>query len=331
VGWAGDRRHVYVMAGDGNAAALIDVASGQSISYTPPPIPPTVVIGEPAVDVDRQAVFISTIDDGTLVRYDLRTGAPTQTSPGHPLLGSAVALSADGRVLTFDTVDADATGHPQPGDETVRDPTTLAIRAHLPPLALPVWNLWLNHDGSLLVATADLDNHVELWDTQTGHRRWQTDIGYPDGEAIALSPDGRTLVIGTFGGAVVSLDVATGRVLARNTLRLSTQIWSADFAPDGSVVALGGNDSRVHLLTADTLKEIGQLPTGTGATWAFAAYSADGSALSAVDERGHIVRWDSRPQSWIDRACAVVARDLTPDEWNTYLPGLPRTRTCTAG
>jgi WD40 repeat protein len=130
---------------------------------------------------------------------------------------------------------------------------------------------------------------------------------------------------------VVLLDIATGRVLARHSLRLSAQIWSADFTPDGAVVALGGDDGQIHLLTADTLHEIGQLPIGTGATWALAAYTADGSALSAVDERGHIVQWDARPQSWIHRACAIVARDLTPTEWDTYLPGVPPQHTCTTG
>ena len=332
VSWSGDRRRVYVMAADGDAATLIDIVSGRSIRYPPPPIMNTLGIGAPVIDVDRQAMFVTTLD-GTLVRYDLRTGTATQSSPGQPLLNASLALSADGRLLAVQAVSRNAAGHFDSGDETVRDPTTLAIRRHLPPVDLPgpfTWQTWLNHDGSLLVATADLDNHVELWDTQTGHRRWQVDIGYPDGEAIALSPDGRTMVVGTFGGAVVLLDVATGRVLARNTLRLSTQIWSADFAPDGSVVALGGNDGQVHLLTADTLQEIGQLPIGTGATWAFAAYSADGSALSAVDERGHIVQWDTRPASWIQRACAIVERDLTATEWDAYLPGVPRQRTCTA-
>jgi WD40 repeat protein len=129
----------------------------------------------------------------------------------------------------------------------------------------------------------------------------------------------------------VLLDIATGRVLARHSLRLSAQIWSADFAPDGGVVALGGNDGQIHLLTADTLREIGQLPIGTGATWAFAAYTADGSALSAVDERGRIVQWDARPQSWIHRACAIAARDLTRTEWDTYLPGVSPQHTCITG
>jgi WD40 repeat protein len=331
VSWSGDHRHVHVISGDGDAAALIDVDSGRSTSSLSPVAAGPDGTSPPVADLDRQAMF-GTTAQGALVRYDLRTGAMTQSSTVQPpLRNSAIAVSGDGRVLTVETLDVDAAGYPHPRDITVRDPTTLAIRRRLPPLDFPAWKTWLNADGSLLVATADLDNHVELWDTRTGHRRWKTDIAYPDGEAIALSPNGRTLVIGTFGGAVVLLDIATGKVLARHTLRLSTQIWSADFAPDGGMVALGGNDGQVHLLTGDTLREIGQLPIGTGGGWAFASYNADGSVLSAVDERGHIVMWDSRPQSWIHRACGIVGRDLTTDEWNTYLPGLPRTRTCTAG
>ena len=234
-------------------------------------------------------------------------------------------------MLAVETERVDPDGDAHSYDDTIRDATTLTIRRTLPALAHWAWTLWLNADGSLLVATADRDNDVELWDTRTGQRRWKIDIGYPAGKAIALSPNGRTLLIGTFNGAVVLLDVTTGRVLARHTLRLSAQIWSADFAPDGVVVALGGNDGHVHLLTGDSLREIGHLPIGAGATWALAAYSADGWVLSAVDERGRIVRWDTRPQSWIRRACAVVGRDLTPTEWETYLPGVPHQRTCTAG
>ena len=137
------------------------------------------------------------------------------------------------------------------------------------------------------------------------------------------------MVVGTFEGGVALLDIATGRVLTRNTERSSYRIASAQFSPDGAIVALGGNDGRTHLLTADTLREIGQLPMATGAAWAFAAYHPDGSRLSAVDERGRVVHWDTRPASWIARACEIAGRDLTSAEWAAYLPGLPHQRTCT--
>jgi WD40 repeat protein len=138
------------------------------------------------------------------------------------------------------------------------------------------------------------------------------------------------MVVGTFEGGVALLDVATGRVLARHTERLSYQISSVKFAPDGTIVALGGRDGRAHLLAADTLHEIGQLPLATGAAWGFVSYNADGSRLSAVDDRGRVMHWDTRPDSWIGRACTIVDRDFTPAEWATYLPGVPHQRTCTS-
>ena len=208
------------------------------------------------------------------------------------------------------------------------DPDTLAVRHRLPPLGFSPYIMWLNQDGSSLAATEIGGTHVELWDASTARRRWHTDIGL-SGTAIALSPNGRTLVVGAYNGAVVLLDATTGRVLTRHTLRLPSYIASAEFSPDGTVIALGGNDGQVHLLEANTLREIGQLPTGTGATWAFASYTDD-STLSAVDERGHVVRWKTQPQSWINHACTIVGRDLTATEWDTYLPGTPHQRTCTA-
>jgi WD40 repeat protein len=330
VAWSRDRRRVYVNSSDGGAATLIDVESGATVPCQTP-------AGEShgsfvnKADPDRQAMF-GTDADGALVRYDLLTATVTHTSPvPRPLELGAFALSGDGHVLAVETERLDPDGDLLSHDVTIRHAATLAVLKRLPALAHWALGMWLNAEGSLLVATADQDERVELWDTRSGQRRWSVGIGYRAGLAIAQPPDGRRLLIGTFDGGVVLLDLANGRVLARHTLPLSAQIWSADFAPNGGVVALGGNDGQVHLLTGDTLREIGKLPIGTGASWALAAYSSDGSVLSAVDERGRVVRWDTRPESWLRRACAVVARDLTPAEWDTYLPGVPHRSTCTAG
>lgn len=326
--WSNDRRRVYVAAADGSAASLIDVASGRAVS-SQPPIAVDPHAATPVADLDRNAMF-GTTRPGLLIRYDLRTGKQTGSfSAERPLLNYAVAVSADGRVLAVETEEEVAPGEFAVRGVNLLDPDTLAVRHRLPPLSFPPYVMWLDQVGSLLVATEFGGTHVELWDVPTARPRWNTDVGL-SGTAIALSPNGRTLVVGANDGAAVLLDVTTGRVLTGHTLRLPSYIASAEFSPDGTVIALGGDDGQVHLLEADTLHEIGQLPTGTGATWAFVAYTT-GSMLSAVDERGRVVHWDTRPQSWINRACMIVGgRDLTPAEWATYLPDTPHQRTCSA-
>jgi len=45
------------------------------------------------------------------------------------------------------------------------------------------------------------------------------------------------------------------------------------------------------------------------------------SYLLATTASGHGYRWDIRPSSWIRRACAIVGRNLTRNEWTDALPG----------
>ena len=330
VTWSDDGRRVYVAAGDGSAAALIDIASGRRVSSLPAvaidPFAET-----PAADLDQQAIFTTTTN-GLLRRHDLRTGETTRTvTVDAPLMSHTIAVSGDGRLLAAELESQDAAGNWQVRGIDLRDTQTLALRRRLPPLSFIPWYIWLNRDGALLAAAEFSGNHVELWDTTTGRRHWRTDLGHRSGSAIALAPDGRTMAVGTFEGAVLLLDVATGRILTRHTERLSSRITSTEFSPDGQTIAIGGNDGHARLLTADTLREIGPLPAATGATWVFISHDPDGSTLSAVDERGHIVQWNTRPASWIARACQIVSRDFTTAEWDSYLPGLPQQRTCATG
>jgi DNA-binding SARP family transcriptional activator/WD40 repeat protein len=329
VGWSSDRAQVYLNAPDGTGAAVVDVATGRAARAVAPfELDPSAAA--PIGDVDRQAVYLTTID-GELVRRELASGAVTRTSSADaPSTWFAVAVSGDGRTLAATAENYDA---PDPGEHNVDvlDAQTLQVRRRLGPLDHSSFGTWLNGDGSLMVAASDGPaHHLELWDTGSGGRRWITDIDYDQVVTVAWSPDGRTLLAATLRGEVVTVDLASGEVAAHYAGQISSRLVSADFSPDGAVVAVGGDDAQVHLFEAATLREIGTLPMVTGSHYAFAAFHPDGSRLSAVDERGYVVEWDIRPTKWIDRACATAGRDLTPAEWATYLPGVAYRPTCPA-
>lgn len=36
---------------------------------------------------------------------------------------------------------------------------------------------------------------------------------------------------------------------------------------------------------------------------------------------GRLVEIPLSPERWVERACDIVGRDLTPDEWQRYVPG----------
>jgi WD40 repeat protein len=186
--------------------------------------------------------------------------------------------------------------------------------------------IFLNRDGSDLVASELFGNRVQLWNTRTGTKVWETDIGTSQGTTLATSPDGRTLALGTRNGAVVLLDHSTGHLLARQ-LGVPGYLLTSEFSPDGQVLAVGGGDGSVHLFEAGSLRTIGQ-PLLTNSAWALATFSTDGAQLTAIDERGRVVTWSARPNAWVTRACEVAGRDLTQAEWDTYLPGTPYQRTC---
>jgi WD40 repeat protein len=328
VAWSSDRRTVYT-ADDTGASALVDVNSGRSQNAFSPYAESLgySLFSSLSIDIDHAASYFGT-SEGGFARLDMRSRSVVTLPPPAPFLYGNADVSGDGQVLAVATIRRDSDERLHTVDITIRDANTLAVRARLPTPDALIWATWLNHDGSLVLTAHNFDNNIEVRDTRTGALRWRTDIGDNLGQAIALSPDGRTLIVGTYHGTVVLIDVTSGRILARHNLRLSAHISSADFSRDGDIIAVGGDDGQVHLLTTSNLNEIGQLPVGAGAAWTNVAHTADGSMLTAVDERGRIVHWDTRPQSWTQRACSIVGRNLTDAEWATFIPGTTRQRTC---
>jgi WD40 repeat protein len=124
-------------------------------------------------------------------------------------------------------------------------------------------------------------------------------------EALALSPDGTTLALGTSGGTLELWDVVRGTRRHsleghRRITRSRGWIHALAFAPDGRTLASGGGDGLVRVWSAEDGRLRRTLATGSGVArlWSTDSYlypealafAPDGSLVSG-HSRGRLRLW----------------------------------------
>ena len=239
-----------------------------------------------------------------------RLGPPGSTE------GAAVAhFSTDGRYLLVGT----STGRLHVLDARtlveVRDPVTV----HPPGQeSEPVESFRPSGDGR----TAYVGDQVV--DYRDGTRRPLPDLGYAD-PTVYPSPDGRRLVVDAGDAGVGLLDAGTMTWISRPDPAQAGLVehWNT-FSRDGSLFASTSGD-RLSYWDARSGTLLGSIGVDVEGTPAF---SADGSSLTLAGIEGSVLTWSLDPRSWVATACRLAGRDLTEQEWRSYLGERPYEPVC---
>jgi WD40 repeat protein len=177
-------------------------------------------------------------------------------------------------------------------------PASTARAGYGPFLALSV-----NDRGARVIAVTS--GSVKIFDAHTLRlvRSITTTAAGPQ-TAAAVSPDGRSILVGSGAGSVSFVDVSTGRV-RRAITGHSGAVASAVYSPHGRTAVTVGDDDKVIIWNARTATQA-EVLTGTTGQVQSAAISADGSTLYTSSVDG-VVAWDLAGNQRFGRGSRLAA------------------------
>jgi WD40 repeat protein len=151
-------------------------------------------------------------------------------------------------------------------------------------------NLTFSGDGKTfadVIQDAEKETIIEIWDTTKWEkpRRWtypRPDDGVLGTRALALSPDGTTLVTGASDKTLRWWDTATGKE-TRSVGPGWVYFNRAAFRPDGKVLMTASFENHVRLWDVHSGKEL-PVTHGPGWTMAAVAWTPDGKRVLSVSE-----------------------------------------------
>ena len=176
--------------------------------------------------------------------------------------------------------------------------------------------LGFTSDGGTLVTSNDT-GEVDLWNMSTGERR-----SLPVGDRIdvinlALDPAAPRFHVADIAGRIETWDIANEEIIRAIEVTGFSGIMAV--SGDGAMLAIGTR-SGINVWESASGRRVGSRPLTDGPVTRAAAFG--GSAmptllLTSVGEQ--LLQWELGPAALMEHACAVANRDLTNEEWTSYL------------
>jgi WD40 repeat protein len=240
----------------------------------------------------------------------------------------ATAVSPDGTLIAVQRQAGQRDSHVEVRD--LRSGETLythTVRFGLSGLGAVGVGLTFSGDGRMLVASGCCrgGSAVTAWDARSGAQRFHRTIEQ-QATTFAISPDARTLAVGTEDGHVIVLDARSGRQRGAAMKVAGSSIVQIAVSPDGQLLAVVPINGGAMLWELRSRSRVGdEFPVSRGVVPAV-AFEPDGRLL--ITEFGSNIEWPVDQPTLQRSACQIAGRDLNRDEWTDVLPNRPYRPAC---
>ena len=152
---------------------------------------------------------------------------------------------------------------------------------------------------------------------RAGNRTSEIETGFADASVASADPSTGLVALGGENGAVV-VDPATKSVLRVTDIGAVT---SLGLARDGTVLVVVEADGTVRLWDTVRAELVGTVWTGNGTASPSPPWYDESTDTVWVATSSKILEFPLDPARWVERACELVSRELTADEWDRLVPG----------
>ena len=308
-----------------------------------------VIVDGTDTDTDAAVVTLRAVDaSGHLGRTVARTASLPGVASAAALGGDALAMvDGDGVVRRYDrgattaVLRYEVVGNSRPSLVALRrDRLGLVIGSSVAIIDTSDGTLRKSHivndrDGARFSAVAAFpdgermaasmgDGSLVIVDVATGKEVART-VTNARSSGLAIAPDGTLLAqVDGLTGVVSIRDATTLRPVGRE-LAAPGFVNNLTWLDGGRRLATASTDGSVHYWDIETRKRVAELPHGSVVDNVFAA--PQGSVVYSVGD-GDLREWDLDPRRAVRAACTEAGRNLSRDEWDTYLGSEPYRLTC---
>ncbi len=179
-----------------------------------------------------------------------------------------------------------------------------------------------------LVVGGSIDGKLLLYNLKTQKEKLLYDDPGNPIHAVAFSPDGKWILTGDEKGIVKIFELSTQSIIKELTGQKG-RISSVSFSPNGKLIAAGSFDKTIEMWVVSELDELPIRMTDNDAYVWDIKFTSDSKYIISACADGDIRIWPTEPGMIAQDMCKEMKRNLTEDEWKTYVGNdIPYRNTC---